>query len=103
MAIHHLFNEDDTSRFCPYCRIEIPESRWNSSFHALSHYKTTKCNCGKYLSIKVQLQGSGHDKWNDQNPLNHQSGKVAARKEKGTIKTIEDQIKIVEEKKGAHS
>jgi hypothetical protein len=51
----------------------------------------------------VQLQGSGHDKWNDQNPLNHQSGKVAARKEKGTIKTIEDQIKIVEEKKGAHS
>ena len=89
---HHLMNERELRTFCIYCKSEVPLDGWKSDWHSETHYKTTKCTCGKDLHIKVDFGGSGHDSWN---------GKKFTSKISKNAKeeNIEDRIKTIEQPK----
>mgnify|MGYP001617122225 CR=1 FL=1 len=64
MRVHHFVKEIHQRLECPYCKNDLSENRWNSSFHIEHHYKMTGCEqCGREISIKVNFNGSGHDCW----------------------------------------
>ncbi len=60
---HHLFNEDCLKAQCYHCGKVLKGKEWKSEFHKEFHYKSTVCDCGRELSVKVDFIGSGHDSW----------------------------------------
>ena len=86
---HHILNEQHQKETCPYCRKNLESSRWNSEFSNHQHYKTTKCSCGKLISIRMDFHGSGHDNWSNNHTI------VENSKEEPKIRKLEDKIKEV--------
>lgn len=97
---HHLVGEIHQKIFCIYCKRDIPSEKWESEWHAETHYKTLNCDCcGKKLHIKMDFHGSGHDEWTGNKLCPEKSKKegiVLKKQTKNGIKNIEDQIKVVE-------
>ena len=63
MTKDQLVNEEDLKDICVYCSENLSDAEWQSEFLCNTHYKTTLCNCGKKISVKVDFLGSGHDQW----------------------------------------
>jgi hypothetical protein len=59
----HILNEVDCRLICAYCRKDISRRSWISEWVGEIHYKVTRCECGKVISVKAGHQGSGHDNW----------------------------------------
>lgn len=58
--------EQDQRDFCPYCGSSLSGMPWDSDFSSClpnTHYKTTRCSCGRELWLRVDFSGSGHDRW----------------------------------------
>lgn len=66
MITSHLIQEKDTENICPYCWRPLSEN-WESEFQFDKHYKTTVCECGKKVTVRVNFFGSGHDYWHKKN------------------------------------
>jgi|TARA_Y100000310_G_C20022239_1_gene507929 hypothetical protein len=44
--------------------LETSENKeWRSEFEGEIHYKTTNCDCGKVMTVRVNFHGSGDDNW----------------------------------------
>ena len=62
MTPHHLINEINQIQTCPYCKNDLIDHIWDSTFDINHHYKETLCNqCHKTIIIKIDSYGSGHD------------------------------------------
>jgi|GEM_PF-3600185 len=96
MVLHHIFNESDLTNFCPYCKKDLSNAQWKSSFHSSAHYKETTCGCGKCLSVRTEFHGSGHDSWDSNTNWRDTVENLGKDVQ---IKTLESELKIVEEKK----
>ncbi len=64
MTAFHIIKEENLSQSCPYCSRSLGDKEFRSEFENPFHYKTTVCECGKKISVKVNFDGSGHDNWN---------------------------------------
>lgn len=99
MGVHHIVNEDDQMKICVYCGNNLSENKWKSVFLQDFHYKTTNCKCGKKAFLKINFLGSGHDKWKGKDSeclekLKKDMKKKQIKKDKGTIKTIENLVTV---------
>ena len=57
---------DFDARFkCLYCSNDLLSNKWYSDFIGSLHYKTTRCNCGRHVRIKVNFLSSGRDSWHE--------------------------------------
>jgi len=88
----HLIREHHQKDFCPYCKNDMKDSKWESLFHLDKVYKTAECNsCKRNISIKMDFFGSGHDDWKKD------WDKVTVLKEKDReLIRLEDRIKVVQ-------
>tara|TARA_Y100000034_G_C6761909_1_gene339408 strand:+ start:357 stop:569 length:213 start_codon:yes stop_codon:yes gene_type:complete len=47
--------------FCFYCKKDFNDVKWHNEFCGDIEYKTTLCDCGKDVSIKVNIKESKLD------------------------------------------
>jgi len=57
----HLIDSTFFNIACSYCLKSSSEMDWHSEFEKEIHYKSSKCDCGKELKIRMHFYGSGHD------------------------------------------
>jgi hypothetical protein len=62
-TVFHSIQEDDLLDVCPYCKRDINPGDFRSEHHVFIHYKMLECDCGKRLSVKVDFESDGNDKW----------------------------------------
>ena len=96
MVLHHIFNEQDLTNFCPYCKKDLSNANWKSSFHGAVHYKQTDCTCGRCLTLRADFHGSGHDSWSGKGNWKDVVDNLGKEVQ---IKDLESEIKVVEVKK----
>ena len=85
-----VFKSTDFKQQCLYCGKQLQDRSWHSEHDANRHYKTTVCDCGKRLSLRVDFWGSGHDNWD-------QTWKQRTHidNEKCTIRTIDNLVRCI--------
>lgn len=91
-----MFNESDQTNFCPYCKRDLSNTKWKSTWHGATHYKSADCTCGRCLTLRADFHGSGHDSWDGKD---NWKDVVENLGKDIKIKDLEDEVKIVEVKK----
>ncbi|MFO7711474.1 MAG: hypothetical protein R6V53_06920 [Candidatus Woesearchaeota archaeon] len=81
-----VFKSTDLREQCLYCGKNLNDSPWTSEHDLNRHYKSTVCECGKKVTLRVDFWGSGHDKWNQYWKKN------LAKQEKCKIRTLENLV-----------
>ena len=65
--MNHLIDNDFLKIACPYCLKSTNELKWKSEFEIEMHYKSSKCDCGKELRMRMHFYGSGDLEVNESN------------------------------------
>ena len=62
MDDHFIKNKNITK--CRICGNDLTDKPWQSQWEIDQHYKINICDkCGKKTWVKVDFEGSGHDRW----------------------------------------
>jgi hypothetical protein len=93
IGIHHVFTINDQKHQCPYCAREHKDSTWDSFFESVRMYKTINCDCGKFLTIPIKWNGSGHDSWDGKHSWKNEP-QIKLEKTTHKMKTLEQKIEI---------
>ena len=94
---HHLFREDNLKIQCYHCGKTLNSKTWNSEFHKEFHYKSTTCECGRQLSVKVDFIGSGHDSWDKTNSWKKTVHEELCT-EKTSMKILKNLVELAQQK-----
>ncbi|MBW2968361.1 hypothetical protein KY362_07815 [Candidatus Woesearchaeota archaeon] len=68
MTVHHVMQDSDQIRTCPYCSKDIDNTDCCESKHWEGRlYKELTCGkCGSKRLIRMEFDGSGDDTWFDE-------------------------------------